>query len=43
MSSAGLVRYFDSESSQSVFVTPETTLATAMLFGTAITLLNVLF
>jgi preprotein translocase subunit Sec61beta len=43
MSSAGLVRYFDSESSNAVFITPQTALAITLFFGTVVTLLNLLF
>jgi preprotein translocase subunit Sec61beta len=42
MSSAGLVRYFDSEDSNATFIDPKTVAAMCLLFGVVVALLNVL-
>lgn len=40
MSSAGLVRYFDSESSRSITMDPKTVIAFGALFGIAVRILT---
>jgi preprotein translocase subunit Sec61beta len=41
MSSAGLVRYFDSEDSHSTMISPKTVIAVVVLFGVVVMGLNV--
>lgn len=41
MSSAGLVRYFDSESSNAVFIDAKTVAAIGVMFGVFVLLINV--
>lgn len=43
MSSAGLVRYFDSEDRNAPTVDPKTLMAFCVLFGVSVQLLNVLY
>lgn len=43
MSSAGLVRYFDSEDRNAPTMDPKTLMAFAVLFGVFIQILNVLY
>lgn len=43
MSSAGLVRYFDSEDRNGITMDPKTILAFSVLFGVFIQILNVLY
>jgi len=42
MSSAGLVRYFDAEDSNAVRIDPRTVIASGVLFGVLIMVLNIL-
>ncbi|WP_044957634.1 preprotein translocase subunit Sec61beta [Halarchaeum acidiphilum] len=42
MSSAGLVRYFDSEGRNAIRIDPKSVMAFSTLFGVAIILLNIL-
>ena len=43
MSSAGLVRYFDAEDSNTIRIDPRTVVAFGVLFGVMILTLNALF
>ena len=43
MSSAGLVRYFDSEDSNATFIDPKTVIAISSSFGIVVMALNVAF
>ncbi|GAB3671189.1 preprotein translocase subunit Sec61beta [Halopiger thermotolerans] len=40
MSSAGLVRYFDSEDSNAILINPKTVIATGVLLGVLVQLLT---
>jgi preprotein translocase subunit Sec61beta len=42
MSSAGLVRYFDSESSRTIAIDPKTVVAFGVFFGILVQILNLL-
>ncbi|MFB6170167.1 MAG: preprotein translocase subunit Sec61beta [Haloarculaceae archaeon] len=42
MSSAGLVRYFDSEDSNAIHIDPRTIVAFGVLFGLLVMVLNVM-
>jgi len=42
MSSAGLVRYFDAEDRNSLAIDPRTIIASGILFGVAVQVLNIL-
>ncbi|QDX40012.1 preprotein translocase subunit Sec61beta [Salarchaeum sp. JOR-1] len=42
MSSAGLVRYFDSESSNAIRVGPKSVVASGVLFGIAVLVLSMM-